>query len=94
MDKLGKLFYKNDEFLYKYKNTVNIPSLGMVDDILSIQKYSGNAVKANAVINSFIETKKLKLSKTKCNRIHISRRNPTANHKWPVLKIHDAQMTN
>ena len=60
--------------MYKYKNAVNIPSLGMVDDILSIQKCSTDTVKINAVINAFIESKKLTLSKSKCNRIHISKR--------------------
>ena len=50
MDKLGKLIYENEELMYKYKNAVNIPSLGMVDDILSIQKCSTGTVKINAVI--------------------------------------------
>ena len=62
MDKLGQLAYNNDELTYKYKGVVDTPSLGMVDDVLSIQKCSGDALKANAVINAFVETKKLKLS--------------------------------
>ena len=70
MDKLGKIFYENDEFLYKYKNKAQIPSLGIVDDILSIQKCSIEASKANAVINAFVKSKKL--TKNKCHRIHIS----------------------
>ena len=66
MDKPGKISYKNEELLYKYKIQVKIPSLGMVDDVLSITKCSTDAVKTNATINSFIESKKLTLSKTKC----------------------------
>jgi hypothetical protein len=54
MDKLGKLSYGSEELLNKYKDQVNIPSLGMVDDVLSIQKCSVDSVRANAVINSFI----------------------------------------
>ena len=54
MDKLGKLIYKNDDLLYKYKNEVSIPRLGMVSDILSIQKCSADTVKSNTVINAFI----------------------------------------
>jgi hypothetical protein len=92
MDKLGKLIYKNEDLLYKYKNEVNIPSLEMVDDILSIQKCSIDAVKINAVINSFIESKKLTLSKKKCNRIHISKRNKP--NVCPEVKVHDAIMPN
>ena len=60
---------------------------------MSIQKCSADAVRANAVINSFIESKKLTLSKTKCNRIHISKKNPPADHKCPVLKVHESEMT-
>ena len=92
MDKLGKLIYENDDLLYKYKNEVSIPSLGMVDDILSIQKCSIDAVKINAVINAFIESKKLTLSKKKCNRIHISKR--TNHNVCPEVKVHDATMPN
>ena len=66
MDKIGKMMYENKELLYRYKDLVEIPSLGMVDDIMSIQKCSGNTVANNAVINAFIERKKLKLSQTKC----------------------------
>ena len=62
MDKLGQLVYKNQDLLYKYKGVVETPSLGMVDDILSIQKCSNDTVKMNAIINSFVEGKKLKLS--------------------------------
>jgi hypothetical protein len=33
------------------------------------------------------------LSVSKCNRIHISKKNPPADHKCPVLKVHDTPMT-
>ena len=33
MDKIGKHIYENEDLIYKYKNVVEIPSLGMVDDI-------------------------------------------------------------
>ena len=59
MDKLGKLFYQNQELIYKYKGVVDTPSLGMVDDIMSVQKCSDKSIKSNAVINGFIESKKL-----------------------------------
>ena len=58
MDKLGKMVYQNENLLYKYKNEVGIPTLGMVDDILSITKCSTDTVKTNGVINGFIESKK------------------------------------
>ena len=87
MDKLAQLAYKNEELLYKYKGVVDIPTLGMVDDLLSIQKCSTDTVRINAVINSFIESKKLKLSESKCHRIHIKNKKDK-NTQCSCLKVH------
>ena len=81
------------ELLYKYKDKVDIPTLGMVDDVLSVQKCSVDSVKANAFINAFVETKKLSFSKDKCHRIHI--KNKTNKNKipnCPALKVHNSVM--
>ena len=86
MDKLGKLAYQTPEHLYKYHG-VPIPPLGMVDDIVSVTSVE-NTAKVNNMINTFIEHKKLKLSHSKCFRIHIG-----SNHKeCPDLKVHDETM--
>ena len=45
MDKLGKQIYENDGVLYKYQSKVEIPTLGMVDDVLSVQKCFMDTVK-------------------------------------------------
>ena len=66
----------------------------MVDDALSVQKCSTEAVKINTVINAFIESKKLTLSKTKCHRIHVSKKSPVANHECPELRVHKSKMEN
>ena len=60
----------------------------MVDDIVDIQACGVNAVMSNAVINSFIEHKKLILSKTKCHRLHCGEKNPMC----PELKVHSQKM--
>ena len=93
MDKLGKLVYKDKELVYKYKGVVDTPCLGMVDDILSIQRCSNKSVKTNSVINAFVELKKLKFSETKCHRIHLGKpnRNPS---NCPELKVHTEVMKN
>ena len=62
MDKLARLIYSKEELLYRYKGVVDTPSLGMVDDVLSIQKCSRKTVKTNATINAFVELKKLKFT--------------------------------
>ena len=72
--------------IYKYKGVVETPSLGMVDDILSSQKCSDKSIKSNAVINGFIESKKLTLIKKKCSSIHISKKNGK-DKDCPVLKV-------
>ena len=92
MDKLGQLVYKRSDLTYKYKGVVEIPTLGMVDDILSVQKCSEDAVKINAVINGFIEGKKLTLSNKKCNRIHIENKRTRNAKNCPDLKVHENQM--
>ena len=94
MDKLGQLVYKNPELTYKYKGVVETPSLGMVDDILCIQKCSTQTVKMNAVVNSFIEGKKLKLSNKKCHRIHVQNKKLKSAPKCPELQVHQEVMNN
>ena len=91
MDKLGQLVYGNDDLTYKYKGKVDIPSLGMVDDVLAVKKCGNEALKINAVVNAFVETKKLKLSKNKCHQIHVSKK--TNNENVCIkLKIHNDEM--
>ena len=68
---------------------MDVPSICMVDDIMSIQKCSDSG-KTNAVINAFIEMKKLKLSHKKCSRIHIGKHTT----ECPELKVHEHRMKN
>ena len=91
MDKLGQLVYNDRDLIYKYKGEVDIPTLGMVDDVLCIQKCSEDTVKMNAAVNAFIESKKLTLSETKCHRIHIERK-PNKPVECQQLKVHDKVM--
>ena len=91
MDKLGQHVYKKDDLIYMYKGAVEVPTLGMVDDIMSIQKCNNETVKINAVINSFVESKKLNLSKSKCYKIHIEKQKKKE-HNCAKLKIHNNDM--
>ena len=63
----------------------------MVDDILTIQKCSTKAAEVNAVINSFVELKKLRLSKEKCHRVHVSKQSKKETN-CPKLKVHEEEM--
>ena len=88
MDKLGQLAYEEEKLLYWYKNSVAVPPLCMVDDILAIQECSQASLQTNAVINSFIELKKLKLSSKKCSKIHLGKDRSCC----PQLKVHEENM--
>ena len=61
----------------------------MVDDICAVTKCGPDAVIANSVVNSFVESKQLQLGRDKCVQLHIG-----SNQKYcPSLKVHNSNMT-
>ena len=44
MSKLGSLEYKQSKQILTYKDTVQVPSLGMIDDVLNVNKCGRDAV--------------------------------------------------
>ena len=83
MDKLGKIAYAKPNILYKYHG-VPIPPLGMVDDVLIVTNVE-NTEEMNKIVNTFVESKKLRLSQQKCTRIHIGKEHKNC----PELKVHE-----
>ena len=71
IDSLARDCYSQDQGtgLYVYKKAVLVPSLSMVDDIMGITSCGAQAIELNAIINSKIESKKLRLSSDKCYKI-------------------------
>ena len=59
----------------------------MVDDILAISECGTNSIVKNAVINSFIETQRLTLSKDKSQVVHIGK-SYNCKEVCPKLKVH------
>ena len=88
MDKLAKIFYSEPTIAYKYNNTVNVPVLEMVDDVISVNKCSSQSVTSNATVNSFMDINKLPLSHTKCSKIHVGKKCD----ECPKLVIDEEQM--
>ena len=72
--KLAKIFYQDKNLLYKYKNEVPVPILGMVNYVLNVAKCTEQVVLSNSTINTFMEQNKLTLAAGKCSRIHVKRR--------------------
>ena len=56
----------------------------MVDDILAVTNCSPQSTQVNNVVNTFMELEKLKLSETKCHKLHIGGERRTC----PDLKVH------
>ena len=65
----------------------------MVNDILSISKCGKEAIEKTAVINSFLESERLTLSKAKSNVAHIGNASK-CKQKCPTLKVHADEMLN
>ena len=73
VDKLAKIFYSDKNLLYLYKDKLEVPILGMVDDVINVNKCLNKTVVSNSIINSFIETDELTLAHTKCSKMHIGK---------------------
>ena len=67
MNTLNKIMKKKDSLLYKYRGDSNITVgvLGMVDDTLGVSECDVTSVKENSVINSFVETHRIRMHEEK-----------------------------
>jgi hypothetical protein len=74
MDKLGKHIYNNPHMAYKYRGKIVVPPLKMVDNVLTVAKCGAASVTMNAVVNSFMSSKKLQLNQLKCAKIHVGKK--------------------
>ena len=72
------------------KNCVTIPPLGMVDDILTLTKCGTEANKVNAIVQSFVENKRLTLGIDKCLKMHVG----NVNSICPKIGINNNHMKN
>ena len=88
MDGLGKICYTKRKYLYNYNNSCFVPSLGMVDDTFMASKCGIQSVQMNALVNTFIEAKKLSFNTTKCYVMHLGPRS----EECAQLKVHNQTM--
>ena len=89
MYNLNKIMISKEELTYKYRGDQNIPIgvLGMVDDMLAIAECGVRSVEKNAVVNSFMETQRLRMHKNKSVVIHVSNVKQCS-QPCPQLKVH------
>ena len=80
------------QYYYKEDKSIPIGVRGMVDDTIGVSKCGNTAVQLNSVINSFIETQRLTLSKEKSSVVHIGSK-LKCKVQCPKLKVHDSDMS-
>ena len=89
MDTLGRDCESYNQGLFKYKNVLNIVPLAFIDDCLGISRCGSDAVELNAILNTKIVSKKLRLSTKKCKHMHISK---TSTNCYSNLKADNSVM--
>ena len=97
MDSIPRDYLKEKIEMFKYRNAISIPPLGMIDDLASVAYCGYQSVKMNATINAKIDLKKLELNKKKCVKLHVSksdRKNCNIQNvrKCLFLKIEESDM--
>ena len=89
LDTLGKECLSTGEGVFKYKDCLSVPPLGLVDDVLGIAKCGVDSVKLNSIIQSKMATKKLEMGHKKCFQLHVGNKT----HKvCPTLSVHNQDM--
>ena len=93
MDRLNQTALADEAFKYCYKGDLEVPIgiLGFIDDTLGVSECGNAAIRKNAVINSFIETQRLKLSTDKSVVVHVGKQNKCT-LPCPKLKVHSDPM--
>ena len=84
IDTFGKECINEEKLLYQYKDTVGIPPLGMVDDLLCVSSCGLPTVLMNSFLNAKTAIKKLQFGGDKCHIMHVGKGNK---HKCPDLFI-------
>ena len=71
VDTFGKECLEECKYNYAYKGEVEIPPLGMVDDLLCISECGHKTAMVNAYINHKTSSKKLQFGAQKCKKLHV-----------------------
>ena len=71
VDTFGKECLREQKYTYSYKGEVDIPPLGMVDDLLCISECGHRAAMMNAFVNFKTSSKKLQFGVDKCKKLHV-----------------------
>ena len=93
IDNIGKESLEEDLDPYKYKDEVDIPALGYVDDIITVTESGYKTARMNSFINAKLAIKKLRLGAKKCFVMHIGNKHDDYKNielcidGWSVKKV-------
>ena len=71
VDTFGKECLEEEKYVYSYKGSVDIPPLGMVDDLICITECGHKTAMMNSYINFKTNSKKLQFGVSKCKKLHV-----------------------
>jgi hypothetical protein len=86
-DLLGKECLETGNSTYKYKESLDIPPLGYIDDVAGMSQCNVDSIKLNVKTEETIKSKKLKLNEEKCHIMHIGKQK-----LCPHLQINKTEM--
>ena len=73
VDTIGKECLEESKYVYSYKGEVDIPPLGMVDDLICITECGHKSAMMNTYINFKTNSKKLQFGVKKCKKLHVGK---------------------
>ena len=73
VDTFGKECLEEKKYTYKYKGEVDIPPLGMVDDLICVSECGYQTSMMHSYIKFKTDSKKLQFGAKKCKKMHIGR---------------------
>ena len=71
VDTFGRECLKEEKYIYSYKGLVDIPPLGMVDDLVCVSTCGHRAAMMNGFLNYKTSSKKLQFGVNKCKKLHV-----------------------
>ena len=73
IDTFGKECIIEGKYLFYYRDSIPVPPLSMVDDLICISKCGINSIIMNSFINSKSTMKKLQFGVDKCHKLHVGK---------------------
>ena len=73
VDTFGQECLEEEKYTYKYRGEVDIPPLGMVDDLICVSECGFKTSMVNSYIKFQTNSKKLQFGVSKCKKIHIGK---------------------